>query len=445
MKKALIAFGLFVLLVCQASAYTVSVDTYVANAGKTVTVPVMIDDVAGLSYAGATLTYDPQVLVVTKAEAGSLKDVMSEDFTTTDTNGTINVTIFANGNVVAGSGSIANITFALREGTDGQYSDIAVSEVSLGEATGVRDVTYGKTVNTVNGMVRVMATSAQVSRLESAETICADTVLGTLALDAGDAIQASDNQTAIRVAGAVTASGAIAVKAPVNGWASGTYALLSTTTAGLTFTGVDGEITSETANGITTYYAAVTVAGEIPLVAEDAEEVLTAGDKNLIRANAQAAFAGKTDSASLALKALYESASRIEVAGPKGRIDVIADMGISPAFAPALDATGTLKLTFAMPQLVITSFDAQTGAVRFKVTPGEGNQIVSEIATGYIHVFGTNNLGEKMRYISSVGFDLTPYLKAETKGEGVLNVTLGTHSFLKIKVENVSRKEGDRE
>jgi len=445
MKNAITTFGLFVLLASQASAYTVSVDTYVANAGKTVTVPVMIDDVAGLSYAGATLTYDPQVLVVTKAEAGTLKSVMADDFTTSDTNGTINVTIFANGNVAAGSGSIANITFALREGTDGQYSDIAVSEVSLGEATGVKDVTYGKTVNTVNGMVRVMATSAQVTRLESAETICADTVLGTLALDAGDAIQASDSQTAIRVAGAVTASGAIAVKAPVNGWASGTYALLSTTTAGLTFTGVDGTITSETANGITTYYAAVTVAGELPLVAEDSEEVLTAGDKNLIRANAQAAFAGKTDSASLALKALYESASRIQVVGPKGSIGVIADMGIAPAFAPALDATGTLKLTYAMPQLVITSFDAQTGAVRFKVTPGEGNQIVSEIATGYIHVFGTNNLGEKMRYISSVGFDLTPYLKAETKGEGVLNVTLGTHTFLKVKVENVSRKEGDRE
>ena len=445
MKKAMMAMATMAMGM-MLFGYQVSVGTYVANSGRQVTVPVMIDDVAGLSYAGATLTYDPQVLVVTKAEAGSLKDVMAEDFTTADTNGTITVTIFASNNVAsATAGSIANITFALREGTDGQYSDIAISEVSLGEETGVKDVTYGKTVQTVNGMVRVMATSAQVSRLESAETICADTVLGTLALDTGDAIQASDNQTAIRVAGAVTASGAIAVKPPVNGWASGTYALLSTTTAGLTFTGVDGTITSETVNGITTYYAAVTVAGEIPLVAEDAEEVLTAGDKNLIRANARLAFAGKTDSASLALKALYESASRIQVAGPKGSIGVIADMGISPAFAPALDATGTLKLTYAMPQLMITSFDAQTGAVRFKVTPGEGNQIVSEIATGYIHVFGTSNLGERMRYISSVGFDLTPYLKAETKGEGVLNVTLGTHTFLKVKVENVSRQEGDRE
>jgi hypothetical protein len=206
--------------------------------------------------------------------------------------------------------------------------------------------------------------------------------------------------------------------------------------------GVEGEITQETANGITTYYATIAIAGEIPVDCGD--ETLTAGAKNLIRENARLAFAGKTDSASLAMKDAFENAKRISVTGPAGLVEVIADMGISPAFAP-LDATGTLNLTYAKPTLSITSFDPATGAVRFKVTPGAGNAIVSEIATGYVHVFGTDNLSEKMRFISSVGFDLTPYLKEETKGEGVLNVTLGTHTFLKIKVENISRKEGDLE
>ena len=83
--------------------------------------------------------------------------------------------------------------------------------------------------------------------------------------------------------------------------------------------------------------------------------------------------------------------------------------------------------------------------MRFKVTPGEGNQIVSEIATGYIHVYGTSDLGSKMRYISSVGFDLSPYLKPDSKGEGVLNVTLGTHTFLKVKVESTPKLDGDVE
>ena len=448
MKKTFTAFGLFALLALQASAYRVSVDTYVSNAGKTVTVPVVLDNAVGLSYASATLTYDPQILVVTKAEAGSLKTLMSDDFVAADTNGTIAVSIFCvpGENVTTNAGgSIASITFAVREGSEGQFSDVAVTEVELGEKTGVLDVTVGNPVATVSGMVRVMGAGADVVRLENAQIVNADTVLGSLALSDGDAIQASDSQTAIRVAGVVKATGAIAVKPPVNGWASGTYALLSTTTTGLTFTGVDGEITSTTENGITTYYAAVTVAGQIPVIADDSGEALSAGDMNLIRQNAQLAFAGKTDSASLAKKALYESAKSIKISGPKGSVGVIADMGISPAFPAALDETGTLKLTYAEPKLELTAFDPQTGAVRFKVTPGEGNQIVSEIATGYIHVYGTNDLGSKMRYISSVGFDLTPYLKPDTKGEGVLNVTLGSHTFLKVKVESVARQSGDEE
>lgn len=420
----------FLALAPAALAYQVSVGTYVANAGKTVTVPVALDSAAGLSYASATITYDPQVLVVTKAEAGSLKALMAEDFTAVDTNGTLTVSIFGStdANVASGAGTIANVTFAVRAGTDGLYSDLAVSNVELGEKTGVKDVTAGNPVTTVNGMVRVMATSAQVARLENAEVIVADTTLGALALSAGDAIQASDAQTAITVSSAVTAAGAIAVKEPANGWASGRYALLSTTTTGLTFNleGVDGAtFSTETTNGVTTYYASVTVAGEIAVTC--ATESLSAGTKNQIRSMLSGQLDGVTE---------------IVVTGPTGSVDVIADMGI----APSCTRDGTrLLAVYAMPELRITQFDPKTGAVRFKVTPGAGNQIVSEIATGYIHVFGTSNLNAKMQYISQVGFDLTPYLKAETKGEGTLYVTLGTHTFLKIKVEAVSRVEGQVE
>ena len=414
----------------SADAYQVSVGTYVSNAGKTVTVPVTLDSAAGLSYASATITYDPQVLVVTKAEAGSLKSLMAEDFTAVDTNGTLTVSIFGStdANVASGAGTIANVTFAVRVGTDGLYSDLAVSNVELGEKTGVKDVTAGNPVTTVNGMVRVMATSAQVARLENAEVIVADTTLGALALSAGDAIQASDAQTAITISGAVTAAGAIAVKEPANGWASGQYALLSTTTTGLTFNleGVDSAtVSAETANGVTTYYASVTVVGEIAVTCTT--DSLSAGTKNQIRS---------------LLSGQLDDVTEIVVTGPTGNVDVIADMGI----APSCTRDGTrLLAAYTMPELRITQFDPQTGAVRFKVTPGAGNQIVSEIATGYIHVFGTDNLSEKMKYISQVGFDLTPYLKAETKGEGTLYVTLGTHTFLKIKVETVPRVEGQVE
>ena len=430
MNKSIMS--LFVAMAtASAFAYQVSVGTYVSNAGKTVTVPVALDSAAGLSYASATITYDPQVLVVTKADAGSLKSLMAEDFTAVDTNGTLTVSIFGltDANVASGSGSIANVTFAIREGTAGLYSDLAVTTVELGEKTGVKDVTAGNPVTTVNGMVRVMRETDAVARLGTAQTICADTSLGTLALKSGDAIQASDSQTAIAVSGAVTLETAvIPVKEPVNGWASGRYALLSTTAAGLAFSleGVDDAVfSSETENGVTTYYAAISLPDEIAVTC--ASDVLSAGTQNQIRSLLSGQLDGVTE---------------IAVTGPKGAVDVIADMGI----APACTRDGArLVATYAMPELRITQFDPTTGAVRFKVTPGEGNQIVSTIATGYIHVFGTDNLAEKMKYISKVGFDLTPYLKAETKGEGTINVTLGTHTFLKVKVESISRAEGERE
>ena len=449
MKKIMMTVGA-ALVAAVGFGYQVSLGTYVSNAGKQVTVPVMLDSSAGLSYASATITYDPQVLVVTKTAPGSLSALTEGfnpefDFVATDTNGTLTVSLygFAQG-AAATAGSIASVTFAVREGTAGLYSDLALTDVQLGEKSGVKDVTVGNPLTTQNGMVRVMSASAAVERLENAETICADTQLGSLKLKNGDAIQASDAQTAIAVAGAVTAEGTIPVKPPVNGWASGKYALLSTTSTGLTFAleGETGTFTSEVAGGVTTYYATLQIDGEVPVVCDD--EPLEPGTMNQIRDNAKLVFEGKTDAASLALKAKFESAKKIDVKGPAGSIGVIADMGISPAFGE-VDETGTLHLTYAMPKLEITSFDAQTGAVRFKVTPGQGNQIVSSIATGYIHVYGTSNLAEKMKYISSVGFDLSPYLKPDTKGEGVLNVTLGTHSFLKIKVEAVQKIEGQVE
>ena len=404
----------------SAFAYRVSVGTYVANPGKTVTVPVALDSAAGLSYAGATLTYDPQVLVVTKVEAGSLKAVMPEDFVTTGTNGTVSVSIFGSTemNVIAGAGAIADITFAIREGAAGRYSDITVTGVDIGEKTGVKDVTAGNALSVVHGMVRVMSTDANVERLEGAQTVAADTKLGSLALMEGDAIQASDSQTPVVVLGAVSGVSSIPVAAPVNGWAGGRYALLSTPTVGLKFTleGVDEvEFSQEAANGVITYYATLSVDGEVPVVC-DSEE-LSAGTQNQIRE---------------LLGEKIKGVSKIAVSGPKGLIGTIADMGIAPATTVE---GGILTATYSMPEIRITNFDPQTGAVRIKVTPGEGNTIVSEIATGYLHVYGTDDLSKAMTRIEKVGYDLTPYLKDATKGEAMLTVTLGTHTFLKVKVE----------
>ena len=432
------------------SGYEVSVPTMVANPGQRVAVPIKFDTVCGVSHVGVRVAYDPQVLVFMKAVEGDLTKTLSDDYVVAgnEREGIVSVAAFARENVKPDvGGALATLVFAVRDGTQGHYSDVTITRVKLGDETGVRDITVGNPIRTVNGMVRVMPKDATVARLEGAQTICPDSEFASLVMKIGDGIQASDKQTGVRVSGEVIAEGPVTVEEPLNGWTSGRYVLLSARTTGLQFSLQNLNSASmvcgfETKDGMTTYYADLTVAEEIPVLCDD--EALTPGAMNQIRANACLAFEGKTDSVSLSRKAMYESAKKIAVEGPKGAVGIIADMGISPAFV-GLDETGTLHLSYSMPSLAITSFSPETGAVRFKVTPGEGNQIVSELATGYLHVYGTDNLGEKMRYISSVGFDLTPYLKADTRGEGLLHVELGTHSFLKIKVESVQKTEGQPE
>jgi len=420
--------------------YEVSVDTVVANPGQRVTVPVRFSTVQGAAHVGVRLTYDPQVLVLLKAAEGTLTKTLADDYVVVadESSGWVSVSVFGAGNVTADiGGTLASLVFKVREGTQGRYSDVAIANVVVGEETGVRDLAVDHAIETHGGMVRIMAQDAVVTRLENAQTVCADAVLGALVLAAGDAIQASDNQTLIAVAGDVAASGKIAVREPANGWASGRYELLKTTTAGLSF-----EITDAQASFLTvtngsyfTYMAEVSRNDEVP-VAVDAgvDESLTVGTMNQIRRNI----------ARSSVATALTNMTSIVINGPGGLVGIVADMGIAPRLI-AIDEAGVAHFSFAKPTISITSFEPETGRVRIKVDPGSGNEIVSELATGYVHVYGTNTLSEKMKYISKVGFDLTPYLKPDTKGEADLMIELGSHTFLKVKVENIPLADGDAE
>ena len=113
--------------------------------------------------------------------------------------------------------------------------------------------------------------------------ICADAELGELSLKAGDTLQASGRQSPIVIIRGVTSEGSIDVMPPSEGWAGGRYKLLSTTSAGLSFTlqGADGlEVAygSETANEVVTYYADVKVPGEVQVACE--EELLSPEAEN---------------------------------------------------------------------------------------------------------------------------------------------------------------------
>lgn len=421
------------LFVSSLFGYEVAVDTVVANPGQRVAVPVRFDTVKGASYAGVKVTYDPQVLVFMKAQEGSVTKVMSDDYVVwgDEAGGAVSVTAFAKNDVPEDVGGVlTTLIFEVRKGTEGLYSDLAVADVQVGERTGVKDLTVANPVRTKGGMVRVMATAASVARLENEQVIGADVALGAVAFKSGDGIQASGNQTPV-VVGTVTAESAIAVLPPVDGWASGRYELLKTSTTGLTLVLTDAPegttLGSATAEGVTMYFADVKVAGEVEVVCEC--ETLSAAAKSQIRKAMAAAGVSLTD------------VKRIAVNGPVGRVSIIADLGIAPSVAGAVDSHGILNVTYSMPTITITSFDPKTGVVRIKVVPGEGNKIVSEIATGYVHVYGSSNLADKMKLISKVGFDLTPYLKADTKGEAILQIELGSHSFLRVKVEETTARE----
>lgn len=196
---------------------------------------------------------------------------------------------------------------------------------------------------------------------------------------------------------------------------------------------------SASADGWVVYYADVAVAGETPVgVAAGVAETLDAGTCNRIRTNLAKTLAADAD-AQTALAA----AKSIEVTGPDGSIALVAELGIAPAFG-GVDAAGVAHVTYAMPSVRIMSFDPATGRLGIKVEPGAGNAIVDELATGYVHVYGTARLGEAMRCISQVGFDLTPYLKAETKGEATLRIALGAHAFFKVKIELASKEEEEQ-
>ena len=59
----------------------VSVGTFVCNPGAAVRVPVALDSARGLVGVAITLAYDPQIVVCSRVEPGTLERVFNDDFT----------------------------------------------------------------------------------------------------------------------------------------------------------------------------------------------------------------------------------------------------------------------------------------------------------------------------------------------------------------------------
>ncbi len=427
MKRLLLMLACLGALMPSAWARTITVGSLVCNPGAIVSVPIAIDDLSDVGAALLTVNYDASVAVCFGVEAGEA--VNAKGFTYADTGA--GQVVLSVASFVAPSGIVARLRLFVREGTQGLYSDVALAEVDLAATDGVRDLSAANPLTVVNGMVRSLAADASVTRLEAAFRVAPQTSLGSLALADGDGLVADADGEPIRVAGAVSAAGAVPVDAPLGGWQTGTYALLATPTTGLTFTladAADATIRTETVDGLTTYYADIAVEGSVEIVSESG--TLTAAT----RAQVKDLLADEL--------AVHPEVASVTVKGDAALVAIAADLGIAPQF----DVLGTAATaTYRTPTLQIVAFEPQTGRVRIKVTPGEGNAIRAPLATGCVHVYGTSDLSQKMRYISGTAFDLTPYLKDVTKGEADLTVALGSHTFIKVKVETTVKQEGEQE
>jgi hypothetical protein len=415
--------------VIAAEARTVEVDTVAANPGATVAVGVKVDSLEGVGAATIVIGYDPTVVVPLGVDAGRVAD--DGKMTYADTGSGRIVAVFS-GFADGEGGELMRIRFSVRDSTQGLFSDVTLQDVQFGARDGVSDLSVENPVTVKNGMIRSVAKDAELARLEAPFTLWQKTTLKTLSLGAGDGIQAADDGRAVCVSGAVSVSGAVQVRPPLHGWRTGRYAILSTPTSGLVFA-FDGltndvAVSVETSGGVVTYYADVRLDGQFDIVSETGELDITA------KARLGEQLEG--------LLASYPEVSRVVIRGEVALAALIADLGIHPR----LTVSGSeASAEYRLPRLEIIGFEPKTGHVRIKVTPGEGNKIENVLSSGCVHVYGTERLGEKMRYLSGTAFDLTDYLKQETPGEADLIVSMGSCTFIKVKIESSTKQEGDTE
>ena len=417
----------FLLLAAAAALVhgaAVPVGTYVCNPGAQVRVPVALDSARGLVGVTVTLAYDPQVAVCCRVEPGDLETVFDDEFlVANEGDGTVTAAMFKLGENVASDigGTIATFVFLARNGTAGEFSDMTVTKVELLEESGVRDATVLNPIATTNGMIRVMAADAAASRLESAQTVVADSRLGSLALSAGDGIQASDAGTPIIVDGEVASAGAIPLAAPDHGWATAIYTILQTPTAGLSFVSATNatdrlDVTETRANGVSTY--------ELIVASVDGLVVLSLDDD--LGATLQAYVrecVGRPD-----------GVEAVWVAGGSNAVSMARAFGIRPAVAVYGDYA---EATFAMPIVRCTDIDVERGTVTAVVEPAPGNAIAGDgKVRGVVELLGTPDLATLPARVEGAAIDLSHYFDPMTKGAVGVAATFGENRFFQIRIRD---------
>ena len=410
------------------TARQVSLGSVLGNPGAQFTIPVMLDDTAGIASISCQITYDPTMVVLTGVTQGSLAELFPGDFIVMDEPGCLTFLTFRLAdNAAEGAGSLAKLAFTLRPGSERMVSGITLASVTIREHTGTKDLTIEDELLPGNGLLQSVASTADCrARLgEQPLTIAAKTQVKSLTLRAGDSLCTADDRSPIVVTDALTAEGEIAILPPERGWATGTYALLKAPTAevalSLTEAPEGATLTTETdSEGLTTYLLTATVENEIPVTVEEGAPALSAEDAQGIR--------------NLLTNQLTTSgASEILVQGSQEAIELGIDLGLEPE-SEVVD--GVLKAVFQLPTLTVKAFDPQNGRITVCVTPGGKSHVAqtpnATTITGVLHVHGTDTLGGTWRELPDITINLDAYQQAETPGELTVTAQFGNHTFIKV-------------
>lgn len=402
-------------------ARTVRVGNVICNPGARVRVPVTVDDWTGVASVSAAAAYDPLILTLESARPGVVAEAAGMSFFTAEGAGRVGFAAMGAQNAEAGTvGTAATLTFLVREGSAGLYSDVAITEAYLRERTLTRDLSGEATAR--GGLLRVFAPDGvcETRQGEGPLTVAAGTTLRRLALAAGDALEADAAQTPIVVTDALSAAGELRILPPEGGWATTRYELLRCPTPGLTLTldtadAPDACTLTEiaSADGMTTYVLEATVRETIPV---SAETPLSPADENLLRD---------------LLADRLDGVREIRAEGTNEAILAGLDLGIVPA---TTSAGGTLTARFETPTLRVVAFDPQAGTARVRVIPAVGATIARPLATGVLQVRAVERLGAAMAPLEA-GVDAAGYLDAATLGEAGLTFRLGRNLFIKVVAE----------
>lgn len=428
--KCLMTLALLMMTV-GLSAREVALESVVCNPGSRVCVPVTLDDTQGLAVASFTVNYDPMVMTFAEAEEGTLKDLFSFDFTVLDETGVVTVVLVAPANITASrGGTLAELYFYVREGTEALYSDVALAEVELNEESMTLDLANKQTLTPKGAVVRSFATTSSCADRfgEGALCVAKETQLEKLSLRAGDVLSVSERQVPIVITDTLTTEGALRLRAPNTGWNGRRYEVLTTTNAAVTFAAADlpenYALTTEAADGVVTYVLTNTAVE--PTIPIETAVDLSDADKDAIR---------------YLLAENLEGITAITVNGSKEAIQVGLDLGIQPKLSRlqlmSADAASTLVAAFALPTLKVTAFDVKTGSIAVQVIPTEGATITKPVVNGVLHVHGGETL-KTMSPLSNVEINVSDYLTKGKEGSVGFTLQLGDYSFFKVVVERAA-------